>query len=1385
MNVTVTEGAPEPLGVTPDADGINVAVFSAHATAIQLCLFDDAGARELARITLPERSGDIWHGHVAGVPPGARYGFRAHGPFAPLDGHRFNPNKLLLDPYAVAIDRPFRLHPTMFGYRRDRADDLSFDETDSAPAMPKAIVLAPDASLRAAVPLVPWPRTILYELHVRGFSRLHPHIPAAVRGTFAALADPAAVAYLTSLGVTSVEIMPPAAWVDERHLAALGLRNYWGYNPVGWMAPDPTLAPGGWAEVRAAVAALAAAGIETIVDVVFNHSGEGDELGPTLSLRGLDNASYYRLADDRRFYANNTGTGHELATERPAVLRLVTDALRAWARRGGVHGFRFDLATTLGRRAGGFDRAAPLLAAIEQDPELRALKMIAEPWDIGPGGYQAGGFPPGWGEWNDQFRDTARKFWRGDGGVLGDLATRLAGSGDLFGAKRRPSRSINFVVAHDGFSLADLVSYEHKHNEANGEQNRDGTDANHSWNNGAEGPTDDAGIRAARLRDQRALLATLLLSRGTPMLAMGSELGHSQGGNNNAYAQDNSASWLDWAAAEPTLQAFVAGLASLRQAHPALHADRFLTGAAADATLLPDVAWRRADGHPMEPADWQNPGTALLVAVLYAEGDRLALVFNRGAAAKVTLPAPRDGFCWRLEIDSTVDTPPTLLDGTTTTCPPRAVLALAEVADTGAGAARGRRTGVDPDLLDRLATAAGIAPEWFEIDGTRHQVSVASKQAILAAMQLPAQHSAEARDSLSRFADTHQRRALPHALVVREGESAEVPFVPDPDGAGRASWLVLEDEDGAQTHVRLGPGHTGGRALAADGFDSEIWRTALPTLPVGRWRMWHEARPDLHCALTVAPQTCYLPEALASGARRFGVAGHLYSLRRPGDQGIGDFSTLAELGRAAARMGAASVGLNPLHALFPQTRERASPYHPSDRRFLDPIYVDLDGEGFGLDAPAARALLDASDSEIEALAAAPLVDYPRVWALKRAVLEAAFSAFDEPTTASGFEAFQAYGGAALERFAAFQAISEARGGEEWRRWPAELRDADHAGVAAFARAHRPRVRFHTWLQFLADQQFAAAADGAREAGLSLGFYRDLAIGTAPDGAEAWASARELAAGISIGAPPDPFSASGQIWNLPPPDPWRLRESGFRGFAGMLGANMRHAGALRIDHAMGFARLFWVPDGASGAEGAYVAYPLADMLGELALESARARCFVVGEDLGTVPEGFRDSLSRANVLSYRVLWFERDAAGFIPPARYPARAVACVSTHDLPTLAGWREGADIAERTRLGLLDAGQAQAAAAERRTEVLALASALGGPADAPAVHGFLAASPCALVMAQADDLAGETVALNLPGTDRERPNWRRKVSVPLPDLVESPRARAILGRMAPGRVA
>ena len=671
--ISVSAGDPHTLGVTAQVDGINVAVVSTAAERIDFCLFDEAGSGEIARLPLARASATTFAAFIAGPGPGARYGLRADGRYDPPAGVWFDPAKLLVDPYARALDRPFVFDERLAAPRAA--------EIDTAPLMPKAIV-TPVAT--PAVPaLPPAPPGFIYEVGVRAFTRAHPAVPEGERGTVAALAHPAIVDHLVRLGVDTVELMPIAAWIDERHLHLLGLANAWGYNPVALMAPDPRLAPGGLGEVRLAVAALHAAGIRVILDAVYNHTGEGDELGPTLSLRGLDNALYYRAApDDPGRLVNDTGTGNTLAADREPVTRLILDAMRHWVAATGIDGFRLDLATTLGRTDQGFRRDAPLLEAIEADPLLSRRVTIAEPWDIGPNGYQLGHFPRRWGEWNDHFRDDVRRFWRGDAGLIGGLATRLAGSADIFGG-RAPSASVNFLAAHDGFTLADLVAYESKHNEANGEHDRDGNDQNFSWNNGVEGVSADAAIAAARRHDVRALLATLFVARGSLMLTAGDELGRTQGGNNNAYAQDNPMTWIDWERADTGLGDFVARLAAVRRARRSLRDDRFLTGLAVDDTGLPDALWLKPGGAMLTESDWTVGVVLGLLLYVAAEGgaeaDRTLVWINGGREqAGVWLPPPRPGFVWRIEIASAGGVP---FDASArATVPPRAVVVFGETA---------------------------------------------------------------------------------------------------------------------------------------------------------------------------------------------------------------------------------------------------------------------------------------------------------------------------------------------------------------------------------------------------------------------------------------------------------------------------------------------------------------------------------------------------------------------------------------------------------------------------------------------------------------------------------------------------------------------------------
>ena len=927
-------------------------------------------------------------------------------------------------------------------------------------------------------------------------------------------------------------------------------------------------------------------------------------------------------------------------------------------------------------------------------------------------------------------------------------------------------------MAHDGFTLADLVAYRHKHNEANGENNRDGTDSNHSWNHGVEGPSDDPAVIAARLADQRALLATLLLSRGTPMLAMGDELGRTQGGNNNAYSQEGSMGWVDWANADQGLADFTARLVGIRRDHPALRADRFLTGGPGAGTPYADVAWRRPDGEPPTASDWDDPaGETLLMVLAEPVGDgidRIIVAVHRGArAVDATLPEPRDGFAWSLLADTADPRRQGEFETAALQLAPRSVAVLAESPSPSR-----RRRGVADNVLDRLASAAGIAPEWFSLDGARNVVGRDTRLALLTAMGLSAASSQEALASLQRLADDRDRRPLPFALTARVGETATV-RLPRADGASPLrTRLLVEREDGQrQSLPAVAARGAEGARLALDGRLVRALDLPLPTLEVGAYTLRREDSPDHPCRLIVAPPACYSPDALKDDRRLWGVTAQIYSMRRTGDQGVGDFTTLGALGEAVAALGAAGLGINPRPILFPEDRERASPYYPSDRRFLDPLYLDLDA------VPGASGFRDAAAE----LSSRQAVDYPRVWALKAAALEAAFaSAAPHPA----LEVFVRAGGEPLRRFCHFQAIAESRPGEPWRRWP--------KGLAA----PESRLRFHGWLQWLCETQLAGAA--SRASALALGLCRDLAVGAAPDGSELWDLAHMVARGVSIGAPPDPLGPTGQVWGLPPFDPHRLRQDGYRSMSTLFAANMRHAGALRIDHVMGLARQFWVPDGANGADGAYVAFPLDDLLAVLALESERAKCLVIGEDLGSVPRGFCDRLWAAGALSYRVLPFERGTAGFTAPAAWPRPAMACVATHDLPPLAGWWEGVDIAERLDLALITPDEAAAARAERtddrRTlmDALALAGLLPAPADpaaaadaplepalAAAVHAFVAASSAALAVAQIDDLAGERVAVNLPGTDRERPNWRRRIATPLETLFDTPLARAIVSVM------
>lgn len=675
MSHDVWPGSPYPLGATFDGQGTNFALFSEAAEKVELCLFDEDGNEE--RILLEEVDAFVWHGYLPAVQPGQLYGYRVHGAYDPTQGQRFNPNKLLLDPYAKSVAGRIEWGQPLFGY--DFGDPDSRNDEDSAAQMVKGVVVNPFFEWAGdRLPKTPYAQTVIYEAHVKGLTQLHPDVPEELRGTYAAIAHPAVIEHLAHLGVTAIELMPVHQFVYDSTLEEKGLSNYWGYNTLAFFAPHNDYSSSGQhgqqvQEFKAMVRALHAAGIEVILDVVYNHTAEGNHMGPMLSMRGIDNEAYYRLEEDKRYYTDYTGTGNSLNAGNPHALQLIMDSLRYWVTEMHVDGFRFDLASTLAREFYDVDRLAAFFELVQQDPIVSQVKLIAEPWDVGPGGYQVGNFPPQWTEWNGKYRDTVRDFWRGEPQALGEFASRLTGSADLYEhSGRRPVASINFVTAHDGFTLRDLVSYNEKHNEANGEDNNDGESHNRSSNHGVEGPTDDETINRVRARQQRNFLATLLLSQGVPMIAHGDELGRTQDGNNNGYAQDNEITWVDWESADRPLVEFTAAVARLRRAHPTFRRSRFFDGRPVrsdDGERVPDVVWLRPDGRRMEPEDWDSGFGLAIGMFLNGQGIRekdrrgqpvtdqnFLVYFHSGSEAiDAVLPDERHGRGWEVAVDTAGD----------------------------------------------------------------------------------------------------------------------------------------------------------------------------------------------------------------------------------------------------------------------------------------------------------------------------------------------------------------------------------------------------------------------------------------------------------------------------------------------------------------------------------------------------------------------------------------------------------------------------------------------------------------------------------------------------------------------------------------------------------
>jgi glycogen debranching enzyme len=1274
-------GNPDRLGAHAVDHGVDFSLYSPCAERVELCLFDSTGEHESCRLDLPARTGDIWHGHLPGAAAGLLYGYRVHGPYRPDIGQRFNPNKLLLDPHARALHGSFTWHDSVFGHDLSQASaDPGFDSRDSAPHVPKCRVLAPASSVsRPPRPRIPLADTILYEIHVGGFTRLLPDIPERVRGKLQALAEPVVIDHLRRLGVTTIELMPVAEFISEHALVQRGLSNFWGYNPIALFAVHRAyLVTGEPGEFARVVDRLHESGIEVVLDVVFNHTAEGNETGPTLAFRGLDNAAYYRLdARQPRRCVDFSGCGNTLDLSRPAVTSLVHDALRYWAVDMGVDGFRFDLAPALCRdRNGRFDADAPLLRAILGDPDLATLKLIVEPWDLAEPCAPAARFPAPFCEWNARFRDCSRRFWRGDPSLLGEFATRYAGSSDLFSpVGRSPTAGINIVTTHDGFTLADLLAYNEKHNQANGEGNKDGAHENFSHNGGVEGPTRDPRILDQRRRLARSLLATLLLSRGIPMLLGGDEFSRTQSGNNNAYCQDNATSWVDWSARsdpERDRSRFVERAIRLRRSLSLLREDRFPCGLPDAHSGFKEIAWLRKDGFEMEHADWLDASRHVLGILLVGHrddvpGQRVFVAVN-ACASEERMRLPACDVDWLVVLDSEADeTLPVLHRGES------------DVSLAGGGLRV---------FVPRTTPGFGVAE------------SLSSE--------------AEHAGILTEYEDTHGRR-----LMV--------------------------------------PGST---------LSALIDRLGSVAAETGGATAEHGSQPH-----------CWIPAELRGSHGRWILSVQVYGLHSALGWGIGDFSDLGRLAEIAADCGASGLMLSPLHAPCLSAHGRGSPYSPSSRFFLNPLFISLALADAALPSPAYRSFLNDPDTcaALAKLRQAPWVDYAAVSHLKQRALRFLFDDFKRDQ-ANGqrveemaeFARFRREHERLLKPYAIFEALDRHFRQERkaLQDWPAGYRRPGTPEVEAFAARQATEVEFIAFMQWLAFRQWDAAVERARKAGMPIGFITDLALGAACDGAETWMLPDLVVDDMELGAPADAFSPLGQHWELPPWNPRRLVELDYQPYLDLLDAVSRGAGGLRIDHVMGLARQFWIPRGEAPRCGAYVRYPFESLLKIVARHSMSRHCMMLGEDLGNVPHGLRERLALAGLLGFRIgLLNNGFQAGNGDSVRYPHMSIAALSTHDLPTLHEYfahskHGGGEAVDRRALARIedDYGPCNDA------------SEFGH-----AAHRSLASSASCLAVVQLEDVLGMARRANRPELGDIAPNWRQRLPVSLERLAIDPRMASI----------
>lgn len=1466
------EGQPYPLGATWDGAGVNFALYSQHADAVSLCLFQSPNQKvESLCIPMKNRTHYVWHCYIMGVRPGQLYGYRVQGPYDPSRGHRFNSSKLLIDPYTLAIGRDLTWHPSLFGYEHPYNFNKP-DLTDSAPYAPLGAVIDPSFQWGDdRPPKTAWRDTIIYEVHLAGFTQLNQLIPERLRGTYIGFASDAVIDYLKGLGVTAVEFLPLQHSISEYHLVTRGLENYWGYNPISFFAPNRRYSSGQHEtaaihEFKSMVRILHQAGIEVIIDVVYNHTAESDHTGPTLSFRGIDNLSYYRHYPDRLdLYQDFTGCGNTLLLRNPRVLQMIMDSLRYWVEEMHVDGFRFDLASALARELFEVDRLASFFDTIQQDPVVSQVKLIAEPWDLGEDGYQVGNFPPGWSEWNGDYRDSIRKVINHHNGNLSDLVTRISGSSDLYGREdRRPQASINFITSHDGFTLRDLVSYDQKHNQKNGWDNLDGHDQNFSRNYGIEGDTDDATINQIRLQTQKNFIAILLLSHGVPMLHAGDEMNRTQSGNNNSYCQANEISLIDWSTDDVgrELRVHTRFLIHLRKQNEVLRRTNFFLGEKQSVMDMKDVYWLHPDNREMTDSDWQNQNQVfgMLLPSEFGvrpdfyqtlEGDTLLILFNFSSTGiNFQLPsflAAR----WRiiLRTDQKILTnqdlermdqntsgyfiePDTneflglaqkrIADGrfylSTESIQLPAFTTIIFKAERGWKEAHVRRD-ARKRFLTQLTDLVGIESSYTDLSGKVQTLTEVELYRMLRACGLPIRDSSYLEQVWqNRNFDLWHTIADPVVVATRNNEAHYRSPAPDlriPESVVEQIIVSIKDEAGTELAKFKLDRKDAKQAIeliesrriryVSDLFGKNIkdqnqrilhLKMRIPiVLQNGYYQLSYifENKEIATSMVAICPEKAFdFFENVESSVKPPSVAGisvQLYALRSRQNLGIGDFQDLLILGRIASKAGYRVIGISPFHSLFLNRPELRSPYYPSSRLSIQPVYIHFRQLPEWKLCDEARARMSSLRDVILAEKRKDTIDYAAIYGWKKDILNDLFHCF---TNHPDFELERSE----LENWSQknphiriqsmFEVVDEVFGSIEP---PADLFQPTSSWFQAFNQDHKQQIDFYVYMYWRANWQFEQVRQELRSIGISV--YVDLAVGTAPNGSEAVINDILRPGLISrlarAGAPPDQFSPLGQNWGLSVWVPNSLKKYQYKPFIDLLRSNMLKNGILRIDHIMWLYRLFWIVEEVNGTAKGYIRYDSQALFALLALESRRNSTAIVGEDLGTVPDEVRIEMQRRLLYSWKVLYFEKDfgSTEFRKPDQYPRESIATVNTHDLPTLAGFWNGRDIEERERIGLLSKEQANSAQEDRRQEREALLRALESadlsfedlaedssmdPELSAAIHKYVSLSNSQLFIVSYDDLTGEMDQPNLPGTVNEYPCWKLRNQVYLEDINENP---------------